>query len=75
MEKAKVGDKILLTKDICYGSVYGLVKLGKGAILTVANRNSSDDGVKTVETITQKNVVGTRTTSYTVWDKEYEIQS
>lgn len=71
--KAKKGDIIRLTKKLVYGSAYGLVELEEGTIVHVSERNSSDDGILTVETVTQKNELGERTTQYHVWDRDYEF--
>ena len=73
--KAKSGDKIKIIKDASCGSAYGLIEVEIGRILTVAERNSSDDGVRTKETITQTNILGTRTIAYNVWDSDYIILS
>lgn len=71
--KATTGDKIKVTKRVCYGTVYGLVQVEEGTILTVANRTASDDGVETVEKVTLKNELGQVAAPIHVWDKDYII--
>lgn len=71
--KAKSGDKIQITKDVCYGSVYGLISIDKGTILTVSERNNSDDGIETEETITLRSVIGQKAVSYNIWDNDYIV--
>ncbi|AJD93343.1 hypothetical protein JMA_40250 (plasmid) [Jeotgalibacillus malaysiensis] len=73
MMKATAGDKIKVTRDVCYGSAYGLTKVKKGTVLTVSGRNDSDDGIVSVETITLKNELGSVTRGFNVWDTEYEL--
>jgi len=71
--KAHAGDKIKLIKDVIYGTSYGLTEIKKGTELTVSNRNVSDDGIVTVETITLTNELGTKTSGFHIWDKDYVL--
>ena len=73
--KAKSGNEIEVTKNVYFGSAYGLIEIAKGTIMTVSERNSSNDGVRTEETITQTNELGTRTIAYNVWDSDYILLS
>lgn len=71
---ANIGDRIKLIKKLSYGSVYGLIEIEKGKEFTVKNRNNSNDGILTVETIRLTgSSLGSKTDNVTVWDDEYEI--
>lgn len=71
--KAHAKDKIKLIKDVTYGTSYGLTEIKKGTELTVSNRNVSDDGIVTVETITLTNELGTKTSEFHIWDTDYVL--
>lgn len=71
--KADVGAKIKLTREVCYGTLYGLVKIPEGVVLTVGSRLKSDDGIETVEKIRLVNILGEKVVHYRVYDTDYKI--
>ncbi len=71
--KANTGDKIKLIKQVCYGSIHGLIEVEIGTILTVKNRNSSDDGIETEQTKTLNGQLGKVELPIEMWDHEYII--
>ena len=71
--KANDGNKIKIIEEVCYGTVYGLVKVEVGTLLTVAERNNSDDGIETEERVTLVNEIGEKSLQIHVWDSHYTI--
>lgn len=72
--KANKGNKIKIIKKVCYGSIYGLIEVEKGKEFTVKNRNSSNDGILTIETIhLTVSLLGEKDDDINIWDDEYEI--
>lgn len=71
--KGQTGDKVKATRTIASGSVHGLIKIPKGTVLTVTERNSSDDGIKTLEHFQYNGIMGKGSMPYNLFDGDYEV--